>query len=65
MADSAGQERTERATSKRRQEARKRGQVALSREIPSTLILLTSLGVFYFAGAHLFDRLRDTLAEEV
>jgi flagellar biosynthetic protein FlhB len=57
MAESTGQERTERATGKRRQEARKRGQVALSREIPSTLILLTLLGVFYFAGAHLFDQL--------
>ena len=62
MAESAGQERTERATGKRRQEARKRGQVALSREIPSTLILLTSLGVFYFAGAHLFDQLTRLMA---
>jgi flagellar biosynthetic protein FlhB len=44
-------------------EARKRGQVALSREIPSALILITLLGVFYFAGSrvlgdmtHLFSR---------
>jgi flagellar biosynthetic protein FlhB len=51
MADSPGQERTERATDKRRTEARKRGQVALSREIPSTLILATLLAVFYFAGS--------------
>ncbi|MGE5255948.1 MAG: flagellar biosynthesis protein FlhB [Hyphomicrobiales bacterium] len=62
MAEAAGQERTERATGKRRQEARKRGQVAVSREIPSTLILLTSLGVFYFAGAHLFDQLTRLVA---
>lgn len=62
MAESAGQERTERATSKRRQEARKRGQVAVSREIPSTLILLTSLGVFYFAGEHLFGQLTRLVA---
>jgi flagellar biosynthetic protein FlhB len=55
--EATGQERTERATGKRRQEARRRGQVALSREIPSALILLTSLGVFYFVGSHVFDRL--------
>jgi len=57
MADSPGQERTERATGKRRMEARKRGQVALSREIPSALILITLLGVFYFAGSRVLDDL--------
>jgi flagellar biosynthetic protein FlhB len=62
MAEAAGQERTERATSKRRAEARKRGQVALSREIPSSFILLTVLGVFYFAGAYLLDRLTRLVA---
>jgi flagellar biosynthesis protein FlhB len=58
MAESSGQERTERATAKRRQEARRRGQVALSREIPSAFILLTVLGVFYFFGSGVFDRCR-------
>jgi flagellar biosynthesis protein FlhB len=57
VAEGPGQERTERATGKRRQEARKRGQVALSREIPSVLILLTALGVFHFAGSRMFERL--------
>jgi len=57
MAEATGQEKTERATGKRRHEARRRGQVALSREIPSTLIMLTVLGVFYFAGSHLLDQL--------
>ena len=61
MADT-GQDRTERATGKRRQEARKRGQVAISREIPSTLILMTALGVFYFAGGHVMDRLTGLIA---
>jgi flagellar biosynthetic protein FlhB len=56
MAETSGQERTERATGKRRQEARKRGQVALSREIPSAFILLTVLAVFHFAGPGLFER---------
>ena len=57
MAEAPGQERTERATGKRRMEARKRGQVALSREIPSTLILMTLLGVLYFSGARVFEDL--------
>jgi flagellar biosynthetic protein FlhB len=54
MPESAGQERTEKATSKKRQEARKKGQVAQSREISSAMILLTALGVFYFAGSWIF-----------
>jgi flagellar biosynthetic protein FlhB len=57
MAETSGQERTERATDKRRAEARKRGQVALSREVPSTLILVTMLGVFYFAGSQVLKGL--------
>jgi flagellar biosynthetic protein FlhB len=57
MAETSGQEKSEKATGKRRLEARRRGQVALSREVPSALILLTSLGVFYLAGAFVFERL--------
>lgn len=62
MAEAAGQERTEQATGRRRQEARKRGQVAISREIPSALLLFTLLGVFSFAGAHLLDHLTRLVA---
>ena len=53
MPESGGQERTERATAKRREEARRKGQVAQSREIPSVLILMTAMGFFYFAGEQL------------
>ena len=56
MAENTGQERTEKGTGKRRSEARKRGQVANSREIPATLILLAALGVFHFAGAQVFEQ---------
>jgi flagellar biosynthetic protein FlhB len=62
VADTTGQDRTERATAKRRQEARKRGQVAISREIPSTLILMAVLGVFAFAGGSVVDRLTALMA---
>jgi len=54
MPESSGQERTEKATPKRRQQSRKKGQVAQSREIPSVLILMTALGFFYFAGSWMF-----------
>ena len=57
MAEGDNEERTEKATARRREEARKKGQVAQSREIPSVLILITSLGFFYFAGSWLFSSL--------
>ena len=48
------QEKTEPATPKRREEARKKGQVAHSREVPSVLVLLSSLGVLFFSGSFMF-----------
>jgi flagellar biosynthesis protein FlhB len=63
VAENTGQERTEKGTGKRRSEARKRGQVANSREIPSTLILLAALGVFHFAGAQVFEQCAALVSE--
>ena len=57
MAEAAAQEKTEKATPRRRQEARKKGQVAQSKEISSVLILMTTIGVFYFAGSWIFYNL--------
>lgn len=54
MAEDAAQEKTEKATPRRRQDARKKGQVAQSKEISSVLILMTTMGVFYFAGTWIF-----------
>jgi flagellar biosynthetic protein FlhB len=54
MPETGGQERTEKATGKKRADARKKGQVAVSREVSSVMILLTSLGIFYFAGSWMF-----------
>jgi len=59
MAEASAQERTEKATPKRRQEARKKGQVAQSREIPSVMILMTALGIFYFAGSWIFGSISE------
>ncbi len=54
MAENSLQDRTERATPKRRQDARKKGQVAQSREVSSVMILMMSLGVFFFGGSWMF-----------
>jgi flagellar biosynthetic protein FlhB len=54
MAGESYQEKTEPATPKRRQEARKKGQVAQSREIPSAVVLLSGLGFFAFSGSWMF-----------
>ena len=61
MPESSGQERTEKATPKRRQQSRKKGQVGQSREIPSVLILMTALGFFYFAGSWMFMNISGIL----
>ena len=48
------QEKTEKATPRRRQKARERGQVFSSRELNSALILLTCFLLFRIIGKDLF-----------
>ena len=56
MAESdQGQERTEQATPKKREEARKKGQVAISREVASAVILGAALIYFYFGASGLLE----------
>lgn len=57
MAADSGMDRTEKPTSKKLADARKKGQVPQSREVPSALILSTALGMFYLAGAGMHRRL--------
>lgn len=61
MPETGGQERTERATPKRRERAREKGQVAQSREISSVVILMTALGLFYFSGSWMLLNLGNIL----
>ena len=63
MAEAAVQEKTEKATPRRRRDARKKGQVAQSREISSVLILMTTMGVFYFAGSWIFYNISGLFTE--
>ena len=57
MAEETFAERTEQATAKRRTDARKKGQVARSREIPTVMILLTGLSVLFFWGSSMYQQL--------
>ena len=58
MADQdRSQERTEQATPKRLKEARERGQVPRSRELNTTIMLLTGSGGLLMLGEGLLDRL--------
>ncbi len=61
MPEDSGQEKTEKATDKRRMEAREKGQVAKSQEISSVLVLLASLASFYYGGLIMIDKINDLM----
>ena len=61
MADDSYGERTEKATGKRRSEARKKGQVAKSREIPSVAVLLAALSVLYLLSTYFLQQLSSVM----
>jgi flagellar biosynthesis protein FlhB len=63
MSGDQDQEKTEDATPKKKEEAHKKGQIAQSREIPSVMVLLGSLSIFYFAGGWMFNRLGGIMKE--
>jgi len=50
------QEKTERATPKKREEARKKGQVAKSREAASVAVLLACLVFFWFGASGMVEK---------
>ena len=54
-------EKTEQPTPKRREEARKKGQVAKSPEVASSVILLICLLVFYFCGAGMVEKIMEMM----
>ncbi len=54
-ADEAG-EKTEEATQARREEFRKRGQVAQTRELASAMVLLFAFFIIYFAGRYFVNQ---------
>jgi flagellar biosynthesis protein FlhB len=54
--DSNNDDRTEQASAFRREEFRKQGKVALSRELVSVAMLLLVGGALYYSGAHLLEQ---------
>jgi flagellar biosynthetic protein FlhB len=56
MAEQGDSERTEDATPQRREDFRKRGQVAQSREVGSVLVLLSSLLAMWMMGRFFLDQ---------
>ena len=60
MADT-DQEKTEPATPKRREEARKEGNVGVSRDTSSAFLLLAAGGMLYFYGPLMFSKLKTFL----
>ncbi|MFH0810806.1 MAG: flagellar biosynthesis protein FlhB [Pseudomonadota bacterium] len=54
MADESFQERSEEATSKRREDARKKGQAPRSREITSVSVLLMGVLIFHLLGGYIY-----------
>ncbi len=63
MAEETFAERTEQATAKRRADARKKGQVARSREIPTVMTLLTGLSVLFFWSSSMYQHLSLLMAK--
>lgn len=57
MADKSSEEKTEQATPKKRQDAREKGEVAKSRELPSVAVLLASLLSFVFFGSYMYNHI--------
>ena len=57
-----GQERTELPTPKRLEDARKKGQIARSRELSTMLILLGASAALYLAGAYIVGGLHEIMA---
>ncbi len=59
MAESDQQERTEEATQQRREEFRRKGQVAQTRELSTVMYLLSAFVIFWLAGSYFFHQIVD------
>src|SRR5690606_8272870 len=60
-----GQERTERATPKRLEEARRRGQIPRSRDLSAAAVLMTAGASLYFLGAYLGGRMHGLVTRSL
>ena len=58
MAEESFEDKTEKATPKKREEARKKGEVAKSRELPSVAVLLASLITLTIFGSYMYTHIQ-------
>lgn len=65
MAEQSGQERTEQPTPKRLNEAREKGQIARSRELNTTAVLLTGAAGMLLLGDQLMNGLSKIMAQSL
>ncbi len=61
MFESSSQEKTEEATPKRLRDARKKGQIAKSRDMNTIVILIAAFGLIVFMRGYIGDQLRSLL----
>lgn len=60
MAESSTEEKTEAPSQRRREDARKEGQVAFSREVSAVALLGSFLLIFYFLGNSILDAFKQS-----
>jgi flagellar biosynthetic protein FlhB len=65
MAEDSGQEKTETATSRKREKAREEGQVVKSQEIASVFVLLMGISVLYIFGYLFYPDVIEILRENL
>ncbi len=63
MAEGDFQDKTEKATPKKRSEARKKGQVAKSQEVTSVAVLLTGFSTLYVFGSFMYAHIKYLTAK--
>ena len=61
MADQSSEEKTEQATPKKREDARKKGEIAKSRELPSVAVLLSGLLTFMIFGTYMYSQIQELM----
>lgn len=62
MSSDSGQEKTEQATAKRRQDYREKGDVAQSKEVNTALLLTTAMILWFFYAPHFWRQLTEIIA---
>ncbi|RYZ70259.1 MAG: flagellar biosynthesis protein FlhB, partial [Proteobacteria bacterium] len=65
MVSDDGEEKTEEATDSRREDFRKRGQVAMTRELSSVLMLLGTAMVLWLLGRFMLQQISEIITESI